>query len=345
MKFPIEAKKTIQDYNAKPSLSALTAQTESVIDLIAPQNCIGIRLDLVLAQLLPQWSRSRLQSWILEKRVHVDGKAAIPKQKIWGNEKISIRPHIVPVNTAHAAEAISLKIIYEDNQLLVINKPAGIVVHPGNGNWQGTLLNALLHYRKQLNEIPRAGIVHRLDKDTSGLLVVAKTIEAQTSLVRQLQQHTVKRDYFPIVLGEVKQSGYIDAPVGRHPVQRTKMAVTIHGKPARTNYQILEHFEGCTLLCCSLETGRTHQIRVHMHSIGHPLVGDPVYTGKPKKLPVEIARLIMQFPRQALHAQQLALAHPQHGEIMKWDSALPEDINILLQGLRQYRAVSSVSLS
>ncbi|MDV6344711.1 23S rRNA pseudouridine(1911/1915/1917) synthase RluD [Nitrosomonas sp. Is37] len=321
----------------------MTDQTESIIELVVPQSYIGLRLDLVLAQLLPHWSRSRLQSWILEKRVNVDGKIATPKQKIWGNEKISIRPHIVGANETHAAEAISLEIIYEDNHLLVINKPAGMVVHPGNGNWQGTLLNALLHHSKQLNNIPRAGIVHRLDKDTSGLLVVAKTIEAQTSLVRQLQEHSVKRDYLAIALGEVKQNGYIDAPIGRHPVQRTKMAVTIHGKPARTYYQILESFDGCTLLRCSLETGRTHQIRVHMHNMGHPLVGDPVYTGKTRKLPPEIARLIMRFPRQALHAQQLAFVHPLHGETMIWNSELPEDMSVLLQGLRQYGTLPSLA--
>lgn len=302
--------------------------------MVAPQNSAGQRLDQVLAQLLPQWSRSRLQSWIREKRVCLDGKVATPKQKIWGNEKINVRPHIVAVNAAHTAEAIPIEIIYEDAHLLVINKPAGLVVHPGNGNWQGTLLNALLHHAQQLNDISRAGIVHRLDKGTSGLLVVAKTIEAQTSLVRQLQQRTVKRDYLAIVLGEVKQNGHIDAAIGRHPVQRTKMAVTIQGKPARTHYQILEPLEGCTLLRCSLESGRTHQIRVHMHSIGHPLVGDPVYTGKPNKMPTEIGRLIMRFPRQALHAQQLSLSHPQHGETMSWNSALPEDMHLLLQALR-----------
>lgn len=312
----------------------MTDQSESIIELVAPHNCIGLRLDLALAQLLPQWSRNRLQSWILEKRVCVDGKTASPKQKIWGNEKISVRPHIVPTNEAHAAEAISLDIIYEDDHLLVINKPAGMVVHPGNGNWQGTLLNALLHHSRQLNNIPRAGIVHRLDKDTSGLLVVAKTAEAQFNLVRQLQQHSVKRDYLAIVLGEVKQNGHIDAPIGRHPVHRTKMAVTVHGKPARTYYQILEPLEGCTLLRCSLETGRTHQIRVHMHSTGHPLVGDPVYSGKPKKMLPEMAEMITRFPRQALHAQQLALAHPHHGKTMIWNSELPEDLNALLQALR-----------
>lgn len=314
--------------------STLIEQAESPIELIAPQNNAGQRLDQLLAQLLPHWSRNRLQSWILEGRVQVDDKVASPKQKIWGNEKITVRPHIAAVNDAHTAEAIPLEIIYEDAHLLVINKPAGMVVHPGNGNWQGTLLNALLHHAPQLNDIPRAGIVHRLDKDTSGLLVVAKTIEAQMSLVRQLQQRTVKRDYLAIVLGEVKQNGHIDAAIGRHPVQRTKMAITLQGKPARTHYRILEPFDGCTLLLCSLETGRTHQIRVHMHSIGHPLAGDPVYTGKPKKLPPTIAQLIMQFPRQALHAQQLSFFHPRHGDIMSWHSDLPEDMDLLLQALR-----------
>lgn len=307
-----------------------------MIELVAPPSTIGFRLDQVLAKLLPQWSRSRLQSWILEKRVSIDGKVATPKQKIWGNEKIIVKPCMVTANEMHAAEAISLEIIYEDNHLLVVNKPAGMVVHPGNGNWQGTLLNALLHHSRQLNDIPRAGIVHRLDKDTSGLLVVAKTLEAQTSLVRQLQQRTAKRDYLAIVLGEVEQNGHIDAPIGRHPVQRTKMTVTTQGKSACTYYQILEQFEGCTLLRCSLETGRTHQIRVHMHSIGHPLVGDPVYSGKPKKMSSKTAQLIIQFPRQALHAQQLALSHPQHGEPMKWESVLPKDMNILLRELRQH---------
>jgi 23S rRNA pseudouridine1911/1915/1917 synthase len=335
MSNPVEAKKIIKNYNVKSSSAVLIEQTESMIELIAPQNTRGLRLDQVLAQLLPQWSRSRLQSWILEERVSIDGKPATPKQKIWGYEKISVRPHIVAANETHAAEAIPIEIIYEDTDLLVINKPAGMVVHPGNGNWQGTLLNALLHHSKQLNDVPRAGIVHRLDKDTSGLLVVARTIEAQTSLVRQLQQRTVRRDYLAIVLGEVTQNGYIDAPIGRHPIQRTKMAVIQEGKPARTHYQPLEQFEGCTLLRCSLETGRTHQIRVHMHNLGHPLVGDPVYTGKPKKVPQNIAQLIMQFPRQALHAQQLSLSHPQHGEIMTWNSALPKDLHALLQGLRQ----------
>ena len=188
------------------------------------------------------------------------------------------------------------------------------------------MLNALLHYVPRLKEIPRAGIVHRLDKDTSGLLVVAKTLEAQTSLVRQLQKRTVKRDYLALVLGDVQDNGWVDAPVGRHPVHRTKMAVVASGKEARTHYRVLEKFEGCTLLQCSLETGRTHQIRVHMHSIGHPLAGDPVYGANRRGISPDAGRLIAQFPRQALHAHRLELTHPQQGKEMAWEATLPEDM-------------------
>lgn len=236
----------------------------------------------------------------------------------------------------HTAEDISLNIIDEDDALIIINKPAGLVTHPGNGNWQGTLLNALLHHAPQLGNVPRAGIVHRLDKNTTGLLVVAKTIEAQTNLVRQLQQHTVKRDYLALVLGEITQSGSVDAPVGRHPIHRTKMAVIPTGKSARTHYQVIENFEGCTLLQCSLETGRTHQIRVHMGSIGYPLVGDPVYGGKPKNTQQKIGQILINFPRQALHAEKLALTHPQTQQILTWEVGIPDDINHLLQALRQH---------
>jgi 23S rRNA pseudouridine1911/1915/1917 synthase len=331
----LENKNGCSHYSAKP---ILPESAEIVIELTIPPDCAGMRLDQALARLLPDWSRSRLQTWMLEKRISVDSGEAIPKQKLWGGEKIQVkRPQNHPIETAYAAEAISLNIIYEDHVIMVINKPAGLVVHPGSGNWQGTMLNALLHHAAQLSEVPRAGIVHRLDKNTSGLLVVAKTLEAQTSLVRQLQKHTVKRDYLALVLGHVSADGWVNAPVGRHPVQRTKMAVTVSGKEARTHYQVLEEFEGCTLLQCSLETGRTHQIRVHMHSIGHPLVGDPVYGGKPKKITHETGRLIAGFSRQALHAQRLELSHPQHGNRMTWEAALPEDMNRLLLMLRQHR--------
>jgi 23S rRNA pseudouridine1911/1915/1917 synthase len=250
------------------------------VELIIPDHCAGLRLDQALAQLLSEWSRSRLQSWILEKRVSVDGASSIPRQKVWGGEKILLYPARDSAETAHAPEAIALDIIHEDDVIIIINKPAGLVVHPGSGNWQGTLLNALLHHSPQLSGIPRSGIVHRLDKETSGLLVVAKTLEAQTSLVRQLQKRTVKRDYLALVWGRVSSHGWVDAPVGRHPVQRTRMAVVASGKEARTRYEVLEQFADCTLLRCSLETGRTHQIRVHMQSLGHPLAGDPVYGGK-----------------------------------------------------------------
>jgi len=226
--------------------------------------------------------------------------------------------------------------VYEDQSIIVINKPAGMVVHPGNGNWQGTMLNGLLHHAAQLDKIPRAGIVHRLDKNTSGLLVIAKTLEAQTSLVRQLQNRTMKRDYFALVLGRIPLNGQVNAPIGRHPIQRVKMTVTKNGKEACTHYLVKERLCGCTLLQCSLETGRTHQIRVHMHSIGHPLVGDPIYNKKPRKVAQEIGQLIMSFPRQALHAQRLELIHPKTGKPIMWEAELPEDIGKLMLKLRHY---------
>lgn len=313
-----------------------STSAHTLIDLTIPADCAGLRLDQALAKLLPNWSRSRLQAWIAENRVMLDGQATTVKQKVWGNEHVQISPQDAVAESMHTAEDISLNIIDEDDVLIIINKPVGLVTHPGNGNWQGTLLNALLHHAPQLGNVPRAGIVHRLDKNTSGLLVVAKTIEAQTSLVRQLQQRTVKRDYLALVLGEITQAGSIDAPVGRHPIHRTKMAVTTNGKSARTHYQAIENFEGCTLLQCSLETGRTHQIRVHMSSIGYPLVGDPVYGGKPKNTQQTIGQILINFPRQALHAEKLALTHPQTQQTLTWEVGVPDDINHLLQALRQH---------
>jgi len=309
---------------------------QASIDLTIPSDYVGLRLDQALARLLPNWSRSRLQTWIAGNRVMLDGQFTTVKQKVWGNEHIRISPQDTATESAYTAEAIHLSIVHEDDALIIINKPAGLVTHPGNGNWQGTLLNALLHHAPQLGNVPRAGIVHRLDKNTSGLLAVAKTIEAQTNLVRQLQQHTVKRDYLALVLGEVEQDGTVDAPIGRHPIHRTRMAVTTNGKLSRTHYQVIEAFEGCTLLQCSLETGRTHQIRVHMNSIGHPLAGDPVYGGKPKKTRQDIGQILINFPRQALHAQKLALTHPQTEQIMQWEADVPDDMDNLLQILRQH---------
>ncbi|WP_074704540.1 23S rRNA pseudouridine(1911/1915/1917) synthase RluD [Nitrosospira multiformis] len=306
------------------------------MELIIPDHCAGLRLDQALAQLLSEWSRSRLQSWILEKRVSVDGACSIPRQKVWGGEKIELYPARDSAETAHAPEAIALDIVHEDNAIIIINKPAGLVVHPGSGNWQGTLLNALLHHSPQLSAIPRSGIVHRLDKETSGLLVVAKTLEAQTSLVRQLQKRMVKRDYLALVWGSVSSHGWVDAPIGRHPIQRTRMAVVASGKEARTRYEVLEQFTDCTLLRCSLETGRTHQIRVHMQSLGHPLVGDPLYGGKAKKGSSATMQLAT-FPRQALHAHRLELTHPQNDQRRGWEAPLPEDMSNLLLMLRKAR--------
>lgn len=307
------------DYSANPRL-----------DLTVPADCGGQRLDQILARLLPQHSRSRLQGWIREGRVDVAGVVLTePKHKLWGGEKIGVAEAPDERAESAAAEDIPLDIVYEDDTLLVLDKPAGLVVHPGNGNWSGTLLNALLHYLPQLHNIPRAGIVHRLDKDTSGLMVVAKTLEAQTDLVRQLQARTVKRYYQALVRGEVERGGTVDEAIGRHPTQRTKMAVVRGGKPARTHYRIVERFIGCTLVECSLETGRTHQIRVHMTALGHPLVGDPVYGGGASRVPKG-----PPFHRQALHARRLGLVHPATGKAMLWRSPLPEDMAELIEILR-----------
>ncbi len=332
---PIKDKDASQDYSAKLPPLAHAQSAQDIIHLTIPVNLVGLRLDQALAKLLPNWSRSRLQSWIIENRVLLDGRVATVKQKVWGNEQVRIAPQDTTIESTHAAENIDLEIIYEDDSLIVINKPVGLVTHPGNGNWQGTLLNALLHHAPQLEHVPRAGIVHRLDKDTSGLLVVAKTITAQTHLVRQLQYHTVKREYLALVLGNVERNGTVDAPIGRHPMHRTKMAITAKGKPARTHYRAIEYFEGCSLLECSLETGRTHQIRVHMHSIGHPLVGDPVYGGKPKSTPQIIGEILVSFPRQALHARKLTFAHPCTDQTVTWEAQIPDDMKNLLQNLRQ----------
>ena len=324
------------NYSVKlPSQPNTETRESAMINLTIPVDYVGLRLDQAIAKLLPNWSRARLQTWIIEQRVLLDGQATTVKQKVWGNEHIQIVPHEVVTESTYSAEDINLDIVFEDETIIVINKPAGLVVHPGNGNWHGTMLNALLHHAPQLANISRAGIVHRLDKETSGLLVVAKTIEAQTSLVRQLQQHTVKRDYMALVLGEVASSGSVDAAIGRHPTQRTKMAITVKGKPARTHYQPIEYFEGCTLLKCSLETGRTHQIRVHMLKIGHPLVGDPVYGGKPRKTQPIVGQLLIHFSRQALHAQKLALTHPNSKQVMQWEVLPPADMAQLLQELRE----------
>jgi 23S rRNA pseudouridine1911/1915/1917 synthase len=291
----------------------------------------GMRLDLGLSRLWPQHSRSRLQGWIREGRVRVGGEVVRePKRKLWGGELIELDEAPDEHAMAFRPEAIPLSIIHQDASILIIDKPAGLVVHPGSGNWSGTLQNALLHFDPELERVSRAGIVHRLDKDTSGLMVIARTLPAQTDLVRQLQARSVKRYYYALVRGGVERGGTVDAPIGRHPTQRTRMAVISSGKPARTHYRVVERFIDCTLIECALETGRTHQIRVHLASIGHPLVGDPVYGGGVGRVPAG-----PEFGRQALHARRLGLVHPTTGKSMLWKSDLPEDLDELIAAARQ----------
>lgn len=315
----------------------MTQQTPILLEI--PNSLAGLRLDQALSKLLPDYSRSRLQGWIKDALVRVDGQAATNKQKVWGGEKLEIMPQANPEESAFKAEAIDLNIAYEDDHILVINKPAGMVVHPAAGNWEGTLLNALLHHWPKLKDLPRAGIVHRLDKDTSGLLVVAKTIAAQTSLVRQLQARTVKREYRAIVWGQVWRNGTVDTQIGRHPTARTKMAVTkVGGKPAITHYEVLERFAVHTYLRCRLETGRTHQIRVHMQHLGAPMVGDPVYGLRGivpnQAITPTLKTALKDFKRQALHAVKLGLVHPATGEFMEWQADLPDDMKALLEAMR-----------
>jgi 23S rRNA pseudouridine1911/1915/1917 synthase len=295
-----------------------------------PDRSAGRRLDQILAELWPQHSRNRLQTWVREGRVLVDERPeSEPKRKLLGGEMLVLNEPEGIRELAEQPEDIPLNIVFEDEELLVIDKPPGLVVHPGSGNWSGTLMNALLHHVPGIAEVPRAGIVHRLDKDTSGLLVVAKTLEAQTDLVRQLQARTVRRQYLAVVSGIVARNGTVEAPIGRHPVHRVKMAVvpeTLGGKPAVTHFRVLEEYAHSSLLECALETGRTHQIRVHMASIKHPLVGDPVYGKVDPRVP--------PFHRQALHATRLGLVHPLTRRLQQWEAPPPADMLMLLETLR-----------
>lgn len=310
--------------DAKKNYSA--APGSEPLELTVPPDCAGLRLDQILARLLPAHSRSRLAGWVRDARVSVDGRAAPPRAKLRGGERLRVQPAPDPARLAHLPQDISLSIVYEDDAIIVVDKPAGLVVHPGSGNREGTLLNALLAHAPALIDVPRAGIVHRLDKDTSGLLVVAKTLTAQTDLVRQLQARSVTREYAAIVHGRVARDGRVEAPIGRHPVARTRMAVVARGKPAITHYRILTRYAAASLLECRLETGRTHQIRVHLASIGHPLLGDPVYGPR-------ASRGKALFSRQALHARRLALVHPDSQRMRGWESPLPADMRALIATL------------
>jgi len=291
-----------------------------------PTEMGGLRLDQALARLFHQYSRNRLQEWLRSGHILVDGRSAATRMAVSGGEKIVLTPPRLPDADAPRAQRMPLKIVHQDAALIVIDKPAGLVVHPGAGQPDRTLLNALLAHAPALAGVPRAGIVHRLDKDTSGLLVVAKTVESQADLVKQLAERSMRRVYVALVQGDPPASGAIDAPVGRDARARTRMAVTHRGKPARTTYRVLERFGRAALVECRLETGRTHQIRVHFQHIRHPLVGDTVYRRG--------TRHGIEFPRQALHAAELSLRHPTSGEEMTWRSPLPRDFKRLLDELR-----------
>lgn len=304
---------------------------------IVPDHLFGKRLDQVLAEMFPDYSRSRIKDWILADAVQVNGQIQNkPREKLLGGEQIDILA-VLPQEVRFEAEAISLNIIYEDEHILVINKPAGLVVHPGAGNHDGTLLNALLHHCPEIAEVPRAGIIHRLDKDTTGLMVVAKNIPAQTHLVEAMQQREITREYEAVINGTMTAGGSVDQPLGRHPTKRTLMAVIESGKPAVTHYRVMEKFRAHTRLRLRLETGRTHQIRVHMAFIGHSLLGDPVYGGRPRptrQASDDFLQLLRNFKRQALHAAMLRLAHPVSSEILEWQAPLPDDMLQLIEALR-----------
>jgi 23S rRNA pseudouridine1911/1915/1917 synthase len=295
----------------------------------------GQRVDQVLSSGFPEFSRSRLQQWIKQGRVRLQGEACRAKDRVKGGESLSLQPVAEPCGEDRP-ETMDLDLVYEDESIIVINKPAGLVVHPAAGNLSGTLLNGLLAHAPELQAIPRAGIVHRLDKDTSGLLVVARTLEAHNALVCQLQARTVKREYRAIAQGVLISGGTVEAPIGRHPVNRLRMAVVPQGKQAITHYRVVRRFRAHTDLQVRLETGRTHQIRVHMSHIHHPLVGDPLYGGRlklPEGTGSEMRQVLQNFRRQALHAARLGLLHPVSGESLSWEAPLPEDMRVLLEVL------------
>ncbi|MCO7522296.1 MULTISPECIES: 23S rRNA pseudouridine(1911/1915/1917) synthase RluD [unclassified Pseudomonas] len=304
-----------------------------------PSELGGQRLDQVAAQLFAEYSRSRLSSWIKDGRLTVDGAVLRPRDTVHSGSILALEAE-QEAQGEWVAQDIELDIVYEDDQILVINKPAGLVVHPAAGHPDGTLLNALLHHVPDIVNVPRAGIVHRLDKDTTGLMVVAKTLQAQTNLVDQLQKRSVSRVYECIVVGVVIAGGKIDAPIGRHGGERQRMAVTEGGKPAISHYRVLKRFRAHTHVRVKLETGRTHQIRVHMAHVGYPLVGDQTYGVRfriPPAASVAMVEAVKHFPRQALHARFLALDHPTTGERMEWKSELPDDFQWLLSLLDQDR--------
>jgi 23S rRNA pseudouridine1911/1915/1917 synthase len=308
------------------------------LQIIIPERMEGERLDVALAEMLPELSRSKITNWIKSGNALISSKTFKPKDKVIGNEIVDLTIIKNPNNNWHA-EDIPINVIYEDEDIIVINKQAGVVTHPGPGNWHGTLANALLNYDPELKSLDRAGIVHRLDKNTSGLMVVARNQKAQKFLVGQLQNHSVTREYSAIVYGHMISGGTINKALGRDTKDRLKQAVIRNGREAITHYRVIDRFKSHTHVKAILETGRTHQIRVHLSHIGHALIGDSVYGGKlrfPKKASEDLKSALFNFRRQALHSRKLSLHHPETGELMSWRISLPADMLNLLNVIDRF---------
>ncbi|MBD8524176.1 23S rRNA pseudouridine(1911/1915/1917) synthase RluD [Pseudomarimonas arenosa] len=301
-----------------------------------PESLSGLRLDQAAAQMFPEYSRSRITQWIKNGELRLDGQVAKPKDPVVGGQRIRVAADL-PQVVESAPENIPLELLYQDEALLIVNKPAGLVVHPGAGNRQGTLVNALLHLDPALDRLPRAGIVHRLDKDTSGALLVARTPEAHAALVAMLAERQIRRQYEAVVTGVMLAGSTVDAPLDRHPTDRLRRAVVANGRPAVTHYRVRERFRAHSHIECKLETGRTHQIRVHMAHIRYPLIGDPLYGGSlrlPKQASEECTSILRGFKRQALHAERLGFEHPFTGESIEVTAPRPADLQQLLEVLR-----------
>jgi len=315
-----------------------TDEDFELLEAEVPVQLAGRRFDQALAEMFPEFSRSRLTEWIKSGHALLDGQPAKPRDPVRGGEPVALSVK-TETQTLAEPEAIALDLVYQDDDVLVVNKPAGLVVHPGAGNPRGTLVNALLHFDPRLAELPRAGIVHRLDKDTSGLMVVARSLRAHASLVEQLSERRVHRQYVAVVVGPMIAGGTVDAPIGRHPTDRIRQAVVKEGqgREAITHYRVRERFRAHTVIECRLETGRTHQIRVHMSHVRHPLVGDPLYGGsyrQPKGATAELAEALRGFKRQALHAERLEFEHPVDGRTISTQAPIPADMLALVAALR-----------
>ena len=309
-----------------------------MLQIIIPSRMKGARLDASLAEMLPDYSRSKITAWIKSGDALINGKIFKPKDKTSGDEIVFLTLNQKQSND-WIAEEIPLNVVYEDEDIIVINKQFGLVTHPGAGNWTGTLANALLYYDPTLSRLDRAGIVHRLDKNTSGLMVVARNEKSQKYLVEQLQNHSVDREYSAIVYGHMIAGGTVDEPIGRDSRDRVKQAVSQSGKEALTHYRAIDRFKSHTHVKAILETGRTHQIRVHLSYVGHSLIGDPMYGGRvrfPKKASEELKKALLNFKRQALHSKKLTLKHPISGEVMSWKAPLPNDMQELLSVLKEF---------